>query len=79
MFIKAQKLELLPRHKTGNLRQNSRLAGSQALCDNGDAHDRDRGAMVAANPGSSSLPAQFKSSNFDVPTNISRPVAQPLG
>jgi hypothetical protein len=41
MSIKVQKLELLLRHKTGNLRQNSRLASSQALCDNGDAHDRD--------------------------------------
>jgi hypothetical protein len=79
MFIKTQKLESLLRHKTGNLRRNSHLDGSQAPRDDGDAHTGGCGAVVTVNLGSGSLPARFESSNFDVPTNISRLVAQPLG
>jgi hypothetical protein len=78
MFIEAQKLEFLLRQKMGDLKRNPHLIGTQTLCDNGDAHSGNCGAMVTANPDSSSLPTWSGSSNFDVSRNISRSVAQPL-
>ena len=78
MLTEVQKLESLLRHEARNWRWNSRLAGPQALRCKGNVHRGDFDAMRTVIPGSGSLPAWSKSSDFGAGTDISRLIAQPL-